>query len=628
MITASSPWPDQSWSDDSSIRSSRDFQRLVRVLILGSNFQFLLALGDSPQVVQEAVDELPGAVEAAGGDPIRVTVVRPRHDLVGYEGFNALADSLQHALTTAPPEGSEFRRVLLLDGSGVGSDELPIWAELFRRLNERRNTIARTFPESVIFWLTQTLLQTLFVEAPDLWSVRSAFLQFDTLGSPAPSFEPSKDLNSTRRISRDIDPFGADVAEVAARVAEARSQLQLRPDDPVDRWVLALALLQLVDASTARGQTLQGLEAAREAQDLLQDLVHEAPDLAECWRDLSASHVKMGDLHMALGHGEQAREAYESALEIRLRLSAQEPDQVDYQRAVSVSYSRMANLYGQLGQWEQEREACELALKISERLAVQEPERADYQRDLSVSHERLGDVHAELGQWEQARQAYESSLEIAHRLAEREPDRADYQRDLSASYNKVGDVHRAFGQAEQAREAYQSSLRIAQRLAELDPHRTDYQRDLSVSYNNLGDLYRALGQGEQAQEAYQNSLRLSQRLAEREPDRADYQRKLSVSYSKLGDFYRALGQNEQALEAHKGAWEIVRRLAEQEPDRADHQRDLVVTLIKLADAEPTRARDHLTLALKTAEALTESGRMSLRDSRMVDDLRGRLAGLG
>lgn len=627
-MVASSPWPDQSSSDPSSIRSSPDFQRLVRVLILGSNFQFLLALGDSPRVVQEAVDELPAAVEAAGGDPIRVTVVRPRHDLVGDEAFSALADSLQHALTTAPPEGSEFRRVLLLDGSGVGSEEVPIWAELFRRLNEQRNTIARTFPESMIFWLTQTLLQTLSVEAPDLWSVRSAFLQFDTLPQPAVTSEHQADIPRSGEISPEADHSSSDPARAATDVATAREQLQLRPHDSVARWSLALALGRLVEASVARGQISQGLSAAEESNSLLVALAEQDPDRADYQTDLSVSHDNLGDLYRALGQGEQARQSYEGALKIRQRLAQREPHRADYRRDVSVSHERLGDLHAALGQGDQAREAYECGLKIALGLAQREPHRADYQTDLWVSYNKLGDLSAALGEADRARQAYEDALKIAETLARQQPERTDYQRNLSGSYNKLGDLCAALGQAEQARQAYESALKIRLRLAQQEPHRADFQRDLSVSYGRMGDLYSALGQVEQAREAYESDLRIALRLAEREPDRADYQRDLSVSYERMGELYAALRQAEQARQAYRDSLNLRLRLVEQHPDRADYQTDLIVSLVRLADASPIEARETLSLALEIAEGLERSGRLKPGLAWMPADLRRRLAALG
>jgi len=149
-----------------------------------------------------------------------------------------------------------------------------------------------------------------------------------------------------------------------ARIAAERT-----PHDPIARWILGTALLNLSDHLEPRGHTLEAFDFAHAAHLIREELIEWDPRSTAYQRDLSISYIMMGDLYQELCQGDQAREAYEGALKIRQRLAEQEPVRAEYQRDLSISYHRMGDLYWALGQGEQAREAVARALKIAHRLA-------------------------------------------------------------------------------------------------------------------------------------------------------------------------------------------------------------------------------------------------------------------
>src|SRR5262245_65835989 len=77
-------------------------------------------------------------------------------------------------------------------------------------------------------------------------------------------------------------------------------------------------------------------------RDQLQRLAAQDPGNAGWQRDLSVSHIKVGDVLIAQGDGAGALAAYRASLGIRERLAAQDPGNAAWQRDLVVSHFKLA----------------------------------------------------------------------------------------------------------------------------------------------------------------------------------------------------------------------------------------------------------------------------------------------
>ena len=198
-----------------------------------------------------------------------------------------------------------------------------------------------------------------------------------------------------------------------------------------------------------------------------------------------------------------------------------DPSNAVWQRDLSVSHIKVGDVLRAHGDLDGALAAYREARDITQRLAETDPSNAVWQRDLSLSQDNIGDVLRAHGDLAGALAAYREAQHITQRLAETDPSNAVWQRDLSLSQDNIGDVLRAHGDLAGALAAYREAQHITQRLAKTDPSNAVWQRDLSVSHNKVGDVLRAQGDLDGALAAYGESLELRQRLAEADPSNAD-----------------------------------------------------------------------------------------------------------
>lgn len=142
--------------------------RLVESLALGDGFQVALLIVGGPDDADRAIGALQRRLSAQIERPTLVLRLTPPVVEAGISA-DALAESL-----IGPLPGPAEAAVVVLDGSGSTNRDEPAWAELFRRLNARRNGLGRQLGRPLVLCLTPTLETLLAQQAPDLWSIRSA----------------------------------------------------------------------------------------------------------------------------------------------------------------------------------------------------------------------------------------------------------------------------------------------------------------------------------------------------------------------------------------------------------------------------------------------------------------------
>jgi len=132
--------------------------------------------------------------------------------------------------------------------------------------------------------------------------------------------------------------------------------------------------------------------------------------------------------------------SYRAALAIRERLAKTNPGNADWQRDLSVSHMKIGDVRVAQGDRPGALASYQGALAIAERLAQADPGNVGWQRDLSIAHERIGDVQVAQGDRPGALASYQATLAIAERLAQADPGNVGWQRDLIVSFAKLNEV--------------------------------------------------------------------------------------------------------------------------------------------------------------------------------------------
>ncbi|GAB4081756.1 CHAT domain-containing protein [Modestobacter muralis] len=297
-------------------------------------------------------------------------------------------------------------------------------------------------------------------------------------------------------------------------------------------------------------------------------------------RDLSISHIKLGDLARA-GDLTAAGEHYRAALAITERLAEADPANIGWQRDLGVSRTSLGDLAEATRDLPAAAEHYRAALAIDQRLAEADPANTEWQRDLSIDRSKLGHLAQKTGDLPAAGEHYRAALAIRQRLADADPANTEWQRDLGISHTSLGNLAQATGNLPAAGEHYRAALAIDQRLADADPANTEWQRDLGIDRSKLGNLAQMTGDLPAAGEYYRAALAIRQRLADADPANTEWQRDLGVSHTSLGHLAQATGDLPAAGEHYRAALAITERLVEADPANPDWQQGLAVSQASL-----------------------------------------------
>ena len=366
-------------------------EHFLSALALGEGFQFhIVVCASAPQV-----SRLLQHIRAEVPRPVRTEHWSPYASAPGGlpAGLPGLGAWLAQRLAELAPPGTGERLVVALDAMGGSQSDESAWRDLFRRLNEQRNTLVGRLDAVLLLCIPSSLYHAFAHEAPDFWSIRGVSADLQPLPSET-LLAPGQTEQLAVQLTEFLPAGEPDYAAAAARVAELRAVSGNTPETGRDLWALGSALISLSDRAFETGRSSEALSAAQEARELLEALVQSEPQRADYQRDLSVSYERLGDLMRALGEGEAARQYFEKSLEIAERLVRAEPQRADYQRDLAVSYNKLGDLMGALGEGEAARQYFEKSLEIRERLVRAEPQRADYQRDLVVSLWRMAQIDA------------------------------------------------------------------------------------------------------------------------------------------------------------------------------------------------------------------------------------------
>lgn len=280
----------------SAIRTEPGFKRLTQAAALGTGFQLLIVLCDSPLVIRKALELLEEDVSLITGSPAKVKLLDPYAGASdsGNSMVGRLLDSVLSALVHPPFHAHSGKYIRAIDGSAASTADEPTWGTLFRRMNERRNSIIRRVHGTILLCLTESLYPAFAREAPDFWSIRNAVI---ALSTPVryQLWEARGEREEPSIVLRGGTPWMlASSNALSESVMEARTRSEARPGDQSAARAFALQLTRWGDLCSVKGDSRGASAAYREATAIAERLAQAEPDRADYQRDLVVSLVKVG----------------------------------------------------------------------------------------------------------------------------------------------------------------------------------------------------------------------------------------------------------------------------------------------------------------------------------------------
>jgi tetratricopeptide (TPR) repeat protein len=265
---------------------------------------------------------------------------------------------------------------------------------------------------------------------------------------------------------------------VDAAESAFRRQLELAGTSDDGAAARCRAGTMLGDALAAKGDHEAALAAYDAARSEAEALVASNPTDAGRQRELSLTHDRIGDLHLAGERIEPALESYQRSLAIAKTLAARERSNLGYQRDLSVSHERIGEVLERKGDLDGALVSYREGLGLAKAIARRDRDRPEWQWDVSVSLDRIGDVLLAKGKVGEALASYHRGLEVAESAVERVPSRTTWQRDLAATYHKVGSLEATSGNDAEAAELLERGRAIIAHLDRIATHREQWRSDL------------------------------------------------------------------------------------------------------------------------------------------------------
>ena len=160
----------------SAIRADPGFKRLVQAVALGEGFQLLIIISDSPPILLKILQFLKEDASSLNESPVTVVRIDPYPESIENVTEAHLIDNVLSVLVYPSLNDYSEKFILAIDGSGASSADETAWGGLFRRMNERRNTIIRKIDGIILLCITPGLYQVFAREASDFWSIRNAIV--------------------------------------------------------------------------------------------------------------------------------------------------------------------------------------------------------------------------------------------------------------------------------------------------------------------------------------------------------------------------------------------------------------------------------------------------------------------
>jgi len=347
------------------------------------------------------------------------------------------------------------------------------------------------------------------------------------------------------------------------------------------------------------------VSTALEHLDTLSEAAKNDGDLR---REVASGYVQLGDIQGAVrtdsrGDLEDALASYRTALAIQQKLAPTPPEEPSLQRELSATHLRIGDVLKRMGDTRGALEAYRASLAIREALVAADPRGLTTRRDLAIALSSVGAAEVALGHDDAALELYERSRALRDELNSEQPDDAQLQRDRSSICLRIGGRLQAIGDHEAALRQYQQALALRQQLVEAEPEDADRRRDLAVAHYFVGKAHLRLDDAETGLRHVEQYFTIMQQLAREKPDVAGRQRDFAAAYEILAGTKGMLGDWEAALEDYRTMQSMLRPLVDEHPEDTQYRFLFAVSYEGIAEA--TAELDDVPGAIEQArEAVT------------------------
>jgi tetratricopeptide (TPR) repeat protein len=389
---------------------SADFQRLIKDLCYGGQFQLLIVVFNDWNIRENLIRHIDQVLEQAGMAAGRIELNSAAYPSVATVEAELVRLAVSH------------RVVHLIGGESWFNDTR------LDHFNLRREAIAQSLTLRLVLWLDETTVRRFAQLAPDWWAWRGGVFSFCVKHRAVPIAPPTPQLGPMDNRS---------LAKRSRRISELRTFLDTEPPPPDE---LALPLWdELAGLYFHLGEWDKALRIHTEEQlpvyERLGDELFKAVTLG-----------KIADIRQAWGQWDEALRIYQDEV-----LPAFERLDDMYHRAVTLG--KIADIRQARGHWDEALSIYDEVLPVFERLGDV--------RSKAIALVNIADILQAQGLWDEALGIYQDEvLPIFERLVD--------VRSKAVALGKIADILQARGQWDETlRIRTEDELPVYERLGDV-----------------------------------------------------------------------------------------------------------------------------------------------------------------
>jgi serine/threonine-protein kinase len=284
-----------------------------------------------------------------------------------------------------------------------------------------------------------------------------------------------------------------------------------RQSDPTLRLMLGRAHLNLGMLKRELSQTEEAVQELRQAQDLLRELVAEAPGNPEYRFYLCRAGNELCRGYEHLNRLDDMARVLQSNLPLCERLAKEHPQDRRYRKVEEHCVRLQGRLLSLQGHKDRAESYRRRALALQRQIAKDYPE-PEERILLSNILSSLGHDLSHLNRPKEARQCLEEGLAIAGELARAAPHRSDFREEIGSLSHELCWVLRDLGEPAAAQKAMQRAVDVRRQLVADFPNVPSHRRQLMVAASNLVNQLTEVGKHKEAVRLAREAVRLGEKL--------------------------------------------------------------------------------------------------------------------
>jgi tetratricopeptide (TPR) repeat protein len=390
-------------------------------------------------------------------------------------------------------------------------------------------------------------------------------------------------VRSLLAVGRWLGSTGADAAELASyeeALGLAEGLITAGRGGDEARFEVAMCL-DWMSYHVAQRRPEVGLEMARRAQAISQDLVARNPSVTRYLERLAGAQFALGSRLSMAGKPPEGIAAYRESVSTYEKLASTQPERFRYQDSLGKLHNNIASELSTMGNLDEAVAARRAAVEIWRKAADRNPAATSLANNLAFGLDNVASDLATTGRAAEALDALAEARPILQKLADADLGDTASARNLAKNYLGTGETLGRMGMRLAAKVAFEKGVSIALKQADDHPSITGIQGPAADCLRDAGWALWRSGWTAEALAAFDRERAIRHRLGADRPGKDMDRDWLANCETNSAAALVALGRLPEANACCDRAIAIREDLVERQPTNHHFQQNLAESLMRL-----------------------------------------------